>query len=153
MTEIASKAPSTNEIPALSENLAGIADRLIELLARETGLVRAMRVNEIGALQGDKTTLTALYQKTFKALIAAHGGKPFARAAKEHLAAVAHKLSAAVKENELALRVGKVATERLITTIVAAVKEEQKSAAAYAPQRSPAPRRGFMTAAALDRRL
>lgn len=153
MAQTASKAPSAEEIPALSDSLAGIADRLIELLARETGLVRAMRVNEIGALQGEKTALTALYQKTFKALVAAHGGKPFARAAKERLAAVANKLGAAVRENELMLRVGRVATERLITTIVAAVREDQRSTSAYAPQPALAARRSFMTAAALDRRL
>ena len=89
-------------------------------------------------LHADKAGLTALYQTTLKSLVAAHGGQPF---------------TPAVKDNELALRVGKVATERLITTIVAAVKEEQKSTSAYAPQRLPATRRGFMTAAALDRRL
>jgi len=153
MAETASKAPSAAEIPALSDNLADIADRLIEVLSRETELVRTMRVAEIGALQRDKTALTTLYQKTFKALVAAHGGKPFARAAKERLAALATKLSAAVSENELMLRVGKVATERLITTIVAAVREDQRATTVYAPQRAPAPRRSFMTAAALDRRL
>jgi hypothetical protein len=153
MTEIAGEVLAAGDIPALSDSLAEAVDRLAAVLARETILVRAMRVTEIGSLQADKTDLTALYQKTLKALIAAHGGKPFAPTVKERLAAVGERLSAAVKDNELALRVGKVATERLITTIVAAVKEEQKSANAYAPQHSPAPRRGFMTAAALDRRL
>jgi hypothetical protein len=153
MTEMASEELMAGEIPALSDSLAEVADRLAAVLARETALVRAMRVAEIGGLQADKTSLTALYQKTLKSLVAAHGGKPFAPAVKERLAAAGERLGAAVTENELALRVGKVATERLITTIVAAVKEEQKSSTAYAPQRSPAPRRGFMTAAALDRRL
>ncbi|MGH7032221.1 MAG: hypothetical protein ACREFL_00655 [Stellaceae bacterium] len=153
MTETASNVPTAEKISALSEDLAGIADRLAEALSRETELVRAMRVTEIGALQADKTALAALYQKTFRILVAAHGGKPFAPAVKRRLAAVANKLSAAVSENELMLRVGKVATERLITTIVAAVREEQRSSSAYAPQRAPIARRGFMTAAALDRRL
>jgi len=153
MTETASDGLAADEILGLSDSLGEVADRLAAVLARETALVRAMRVAEIGGLQADKAGLTALYQTTLKSLVAAHGGQPFTPAVKERLAAAGERLSTAVKDNELALRVGKVATERLITTIVAAVKEEQKSTSAYAPQRLPATRRGFMTAAALDRRL
>jgi hypothetical protein len=142
------------EIPALADALAMLADRLTALLAGESALVRAMRVAEIGALQDEKTALTARYQETFNALVAAHGGQPMAPEIKERLARSGQSLGEAVAENELALRVGRAATERLITTIVAAVKEQQQSAGPYAPSRAAAaPRRGFMTAAALDRRL
>jgi hypothetical protein len=143
----------TADIPALTETLATLADQLTALLARESALVRAMRIAEIGELQAEKTALTARYQETFKALVAAHGGQPLAFEIKERLARSGKYLGDAVAENELALRVGRVATERLITTIVAAVKEQQRSASAYAPHRAAAQRHSFMTAAALDRRL
>jgi hypothetical protein len=152
MTTAAKSAAA--EIPALADTLAMLADRLTALLARESALVRAMRVAEIGELQAEKTALTARYQETFNALVAAHRGAPLPLDIKERLARSGQRLGDAVAENELALRVGRLATERLITTIVAAVKEQQQSAGPYAPPRSAAaPRRGFMTAAALDRRL
>jgi hypothetical protein len=146
-------AKTAADIPALADALATLADQLTALLMRESALVRAMRVAEIGDLQAEKTALTARYQETFKALVTAHGGQPFAPEIKERLARSGQRLGDAVAENELALRVGRVATERLITTIVAAVKEQQRSASAYAPHHPAAQRRGFMTAAALDRRL
>ncbi len=153
MTSAAPPNLIQDEIPALTEELARLAEGLTALLTRETELVRAMRITEIGALQDDKTNLTALYQKTFKALIAAHNGQPFSLAVKERLAVSGDRLGAAVTDNELTLRVGRVATERLITTIVAAVKEQQKSVTAYTPQQAAGPRRTFMTSAALDRHM
>ncbi len=146
------RPPTTGEIQAMTEELAELAGRLTDLLAHESTLVRAMRIKEIGPLQGQKTSLTARYQKTFTALTAAHNGKALPLAIKERLAVSGQRLAAAVAENELALRVGKIATDRLIGSIIAAVKDAQKSTTAYAP-RPTTPRHGFMTAAAVDRRL
>lgn len=141
------------DIPSLTAELADLADRLTRVLSQESELVRAMRISEIGALQAEKTGLTASYQEAFETLVGAHGADGLPLPIKEQLAVSGQRLAVAVVENELALRVGKVATERLITTIVAAVKEQQKSVTAYEAQRGAAPRRSFMTAAALDRRL
>ncbi len=132
--------------------LGDLAQRLTEVLGRETALVRAMRVKEIGPLQAQKIELTTQYQTMFKALTAAFDGKSLPPAIKERLAIAGQRLSAAVIENELMLRVGKVATERLIGSIVNAVREQKKTITAYAPNNA-APRRTFMTAAAVDRRL
>ena len=140
------------EIAGLCARLVDIARRLTDLLARETTLVRAMRINEIAPLQREKTELTAQYQTAFKAMVSLHDGKSLPAAMKEQLAVSGQRLAAAVMDNELALRVGKVATERLIGSIVAAVKEKTKFGVSYAPQRA-VPRYTFMTAAAVDRRL
>jgi hypothetical protein len=55
-------------------------------------------------------------------------------------------------DNALALRVGKAATEQLIGSIVAAVRDQLKNTTSYAPQQI-LPRNSFMTSAAVDRRL
>lgn len=151
MPPAAASHPPTD--PARITALLGVlAQRLIEVLARETALVRAMRVKEIGPLQAQKTELTAQYQTMFKALTTAFDGKSLPPAIKEQLAITGQRLSAAVIENELMLRAGKVATERLIGSIVNAVREQKKSTTVYAPK-SASPRRSFMTASAVDRRM
>jgi len=142
----------TEAAAVLAVELVDLARRLTDLLFRENTLVRAMRIKEIGPLQGEKTRLTAQYQKTFRALCAEQGAKSIPTALRERLAISGTRLAEAVGENELALRTGKVATERLIGSIVTAVKAQKKSVTAYAPRQVPQ-RRAFMTAAAVDRRL
>jgi hypothetical protein len=139
-------------LAGMTARLVDLAERLAAVLMRETALVRAMRIKEIGSLQQEKITLTAQYQTAFKALTSAHDGGSLPALIKEQLAVSGQRLGAAVVDNELALRVGKVATERLIGSIIAAVKDQQKSGRSYAPQRN-TPRHTFMTAAAVDRRL
>jgi hypothetical protein len=147
-----SQAQPDAEIAGMTARLVDLAGRLAEMLTRETALVRAMRIKEIGPLQDAKTALTEQYQTAFKSLTSAHDGKSLPAAIKEQLAVSGQLLAAAVADNELALRVGKVATETLIGSIIAAVKEQKKSGRSYAP-RSITPRYTFMTAAAVDRRL
>jgi len=148
----AAKALHESEVAGMSGRLVDLAGRLVAVLSRETALVRAMRVKEIGALQEEKISLTAQYRTAFKAMSSAYHGASLPPPIKEQLALSGQRLGAAVVENELALRVGKVATERLIGSIIAAVKEQKKFSLSYAPQRA-VPRRTFMTAAAVDRRL
>ena len=146
------QTPPPIDLAATTAELVDIAERLARVLNRETELVRALRVKEIGPLQEDKTRLTALYQKTFKRLTEASSGKALPTPLKERLSISGGRLGKAVADNELMLRVGKVATERLIGSIVDAVKKQKKTALSYAPQ-APVPRRSFLTAAAVDRRL
>lgn len=148
-----SLAPAPRDVSALAAELADLAGRLAGVLAHESALVRAMRIKEIAPLQAEKTDLTARYQKAFKSLGAAANGKPLPAALKQRLAAAAERLAKAVIENELMLRVGRAATERLIGSIVSAVKAQKKASAPYAPHQRAAQRRAFITAAAIDRRL
>ena len=140
------------EIADMTNRLVDLAGRLVALLTRETALVRAMKVKEIGALQEEKVTLSAQYQTAFKALTSTQPGAALPEAIREQLARTGQRLAEAVVENELALRVGQVATERLIGSIVAAVKKQKKHNLSYAPQPR-TPRHTFMTAAAVDRRM
>jgi hypothetical protein len=130
--------------------LIALATQLAELLERETALVRAMKVAEIGPLQGEKSRLTML----FDALIRT-GGKTaaFSGTLKTQWLAAAKRLGEAAEENERALRAGRTATERLVSAIVKAVKETRRPTSAYtarhaAPRREPA-----VAGIALDHRL
>ena len=144
--------PQTIDLAAATAELVDIAERLVSVLTRETELVRAMRVKEIGSLQADKTSLTVRYQKAFKVLTEASNSKSLPPPLKERLTVSGQRLSQAVVDNEIMLRVGKVATERLIGSIVDAVKQQKKSALSYSPKQT-VPSRSFLTAAAVDRRL
>jgi hypothetical protein len=148
----APKAPHEGDVAGMSGRLVDLAGRLVAVLSRETALVRAMRVREIGPLQDEKTSLTAQYRTAFKAMTSTYPGSSLPAPIKEELAISGQHLGQALVENELALRVGKAATERLITSIVAAVRQQKKFRISYAPQRE-TPRHTFMTAAAVDRRL
>ena len=151
MTALASSSPG-NEVGALTTQLVDVAEKLSDLLGEETTFVRAMKIKEIGPLQPEKVRLTDLYKKFFKALTTANDGRALPTPYKERLASSGTRLAKAVIDNELALRVGKVATERLIGSIVTAVRNQKKATLSYAPQRR-VPQRSFMTAAAVDRRL
>ena len=140
------------ELGEMTSRLADLASRLATLLARETALVRAMKVKEIGTLQAEKVSLSAQYQTAFKALTSAQPAAALPEVIREQLARSGQRLAEAVVENELALRVGQVAAERLIGSIVAAVKKQKKHSLSYAPQPR-TPRHTFMTAAAVDRRM
>jgi len=146
------KAPHESDVAGLSGRLVDLAGRLVAVLSRETALVRALKINDISAVQAEKTSLTAQYQTAFKAMTSAYHGASLPPPIKEQLVLCGQRLGAAVVENELALRVGKVATERLIGSIIAAVKEQKRFRLSYAPQ-SALRRHTFMTAAAVDRRL
>lgn len=147
----AATRPAT-ELVDMTGRLVDLVGRLVAVLTHETTLVRAMKIKEIGPLQAEKVSLTAQYSTTFKAITSARPGASLPAEVKEQLARSGQRLAEAVAENELALRVGQVATERLIGSIVAAVKQAKKHRLSYAPQRS-TPRHTFMTAAAVDRRL
>jgi len=148
----APKAAHEGDVAGMSGRLVDLAGRLVAVLSRETALVRAMRIKEIGALQEEKTSLTAQYRTVFKAMTSTYPGPSLPVPIKEQLAVSGQRLGQALVENELALRVGKAATERLITSIVAAVRQQKKFSISYAPQRETS-RHTFMTAAAVDRRL
>lgn len=152
MTNAKATPQTPADIAALVAQLADLADRLTALLTQETELVRSMRIKEIGPLQAPKTHLTAEYQTAFARLTTARDGKSLPTDLRDLLAVSGQRLATAVAENQLALRVGKTATEKLISSIVDAVRNQQKSVTTYAAKATPQ-RHGFMTAAAIDRKL
>ena len=134
--------PDANELFAVLGDLAG-------LLERETRLVRALKITEIGPLQADKTRLVPLLHKFLKQF---EGGTKLAPAAKQKWGVLGQRLVAAAAENERALRIGRTATERLIGAVIGAVKESRRPHATYSPRK-----RGScdltVAGVALDRRL
>jgi hypothetical protein len=133
----------------IGSKLIGIATELTQLLERETTLVRTLKIGEIGSLQKDKTRLTKLLQEALKQLKA---GKPLPPAIKVKWQEAGRRLAEAVIANERALRVGRLATERLVATVVKAVTDTRRPFRTYAP-----PRRRVLqkelAGIAVDRRL
>jgi hypothetical protein len=134
---------------AQGPGLVALAALLADLLERETGLVRALKIAEIAPLQGEKTRLTHAFQKALKQLGGTANMPP---AIKSQWLVVGRRLSDAATENERALRAGRAATERLIATIVNAVKQSRRPHAVYSPRRGAA-REPRIAGVALDRRL
>lgn len=130
-------------------SLVAIAGELTRLLERETALVRALKIAEIGPLQADKIRLTKALQDALKQL---GPGKTMPPAAKQKWQEAGKKLADAVIANERALRVGRAATERLVATIVAAVTETRRAFRTYLPPRRRVSLRD-LAGVALDRRL
>lgn len=151
-------APSTRAAMALPPEVAKIlevAEGLIALLDHETMLVRTMRIQDIGPLQPEKVRLTALYQSLLKGL-GGPGDEKLALppAQKAMLVDVGKRLADAAVDNQRALKVGQAATDRLIGSIVTAIKQQRPSTAGYTT-RKVAPRgvSHSIAGVTVDRRL
>ena len=125
--------------------LAALAGLLAELLERETALVRALKLAEIAPLQPEKVRLTQLFQRALE-----NSGTPGGK--KPSWAAAGQRLAQAAIDNERALRVGRAATDRLIATVVSAVKKSRGPATTYVAQRRQ-PREARIAGVTLDRKL
>ena len=113
--------------------LLSCVSRLIRLLEDETRRLRAMRPKEVESLQTKKDALVDEYRKKLKALTERRAGSggaavagAVASATRKELAAAAQALQTATRENEVALRAAKLATDQLVRSIAAAVLEEQR---------------------------
>jgi hypothetical protein len=133
--------------------LCAAATELTALLDRETALIRAMRLTEIGPLQADKARLTQLCGTTLKAIDPA---APVSNALKDQWRAISKKLGDAAVANEMALRVGHAATDRLVSAIVGHIQKERSAASGYARPKPIAPgasRRPTLAGVTIDRSL
>lgn len=130
MTATAPAKPAA--LPDEIAKILQVAEGLIVLLDHESMLVRTMRIQEIGPLQTEKVRLTALYQALLRAL----GGPADEKIAlppaqKAVLVDVGKRLADAAVANQRALKVGQAATDRLIGSIVTAIKQQRPSTAGY----------------------
>jgi hypothetical protein len=116
--------------------LCAVASELATLLERETALIRAMKLQEIGPLQADKARLTELCGATLKAIDPA---APVSSAVKEQWHRVSKQLGEAAVANEMALRVGHAATDRLVSAIVGQIQKDRAVTSAYARPKAIAP--------------
>ncbi len=150
---LASPAPASS--PPVMAQATGLLDlmmRLADLLAHETERVRAGEVQDMAPLQHEKLRLSVLYQRAAKELQSS-GTKiadlpPPVRA---QIIATSTRLAEAATKNELALRIGRDATRRLLDMVVSSVRDRLKPVSRYDARRTPQLVR--MAPCAVDRRL
>jgi flagellar biosynthesis/type III secretory pathway chaperone len=107
-----------------------VAARLVDVLAQETTLLRAMRVSDTAPLQGEKATLvgrlracSARLRRSGREAVMAAGGEP--------LLALLERLDAAIGDNQRAVAVAKDASERIVEIIRRAALPKMARAQGY----------------------
>lgn len=130
-----------------------VATELTALLIRETGLINAMRITEIEPLQADKRRLTQLCGSAIKAI---DPKAPVAKPLKDQWRAISKKLGDAAIANEMALRVGHAATDKLVSAIVSHIERRQNAKNGYlrpTPLAPAAMRKAPLAGVTVDRHL
>jgi len=127
--------------------------RLADLMANETKLLRAGRLQDIGPLQREKLRLTALYQAAVKQ-IQASGARITALppVLRTQIVAASTRLAEVATDNERALRIGRAATRKLLDMVVESVRSRLRPLNRYTARLAPAPRL-TMAPVTLDRRM
>lgn len=140
--------------PAIAiPGLCRVASELTSLLDRETRLIRAMKLKEIGPLQADKARLTKLCGFALKDIDAA---APVPKPLKDEWIAISKKLGEAAIANEMALRVGYAATDKLVSAIIGHIEQRRSATMAYGRPKPVAPgaaRRPNLAGVTVDRHL
>lgn len=114
------------------ERLIHVASQLIDVMNHEVELLRAMRVNEIDALQPAKHELTVQYEGSIEALAAEPAVlRAMEPALRAELTAVVTRFDAAVDANARALSAVRESHDRLLHAIVDAVSEQRSRQKAY----------------------
>ncbi len=115
-----------------ADNLIKMTDRLSQLMEQEVELLRDRRAGDIQALQSDKESLAAIYQRVISDLqsnpSALDGLDPRRREQIKHAAA---RLQGAATGNAIALRSAIEANHQLIETIAGAIRDESNAHAPY----------------------
>ena len=115
-----------------SGDLIRMTDRLSQLMEQEVELLRDRRANDIQALQSDKESLAAVYQRVITDLqhnpTALQGLDDSRRDRLKHAAA---RLQGAATGNAIALRSAIEANHQLIETIAGAIREQSNEHAPY----------------------
>ena len=131
--------------------LLDLVTRLADLLVSETAMLSSGHVSDIGPLQQEKLRLTALYQRAVKDI---EGGRTtLPPALRAQIIAASASLAQAATENEIALRIGRAGTQRLLDMVVESMKSRVQPFHRYTAKRLTRPPGGTTMAFALDRRM
>ena len=126
----ANRATATG--PENAGDLIRMTDRLSKLMEQEVELLRSRRAKDIQALQSDKESLAAVYQRVITDLqnnpAALDGLDDVRRDRLKHSAA---RLQGAVTGNAIALRSAIEANHQLIETIAGAIRQQSNAHAPY----------------------
>ncbi len=115
-----------------TDNLIHLTDRLSQLMEQEVALLRSRRASDIQAMQSDKESLAAVYQRVITDLQAnpsALDGIDDHR--RERLKQAAARLQGAATGNAIALRSAIEANHQLIEAIAAAIRDQSNEYAPY----------------------
>lgn len=113
-------------------DLIRMTDRLSQLMEQEVDLLRDRRANDIQALQSDKESLAAVYQRVITDLQqnpSALAGLDDQR--RDRLKHAAARLQGAATGNAIALRSAIEANHQLIETIAGAIRDQGNAHAPY----------------------
>jgi flagellar biosynthesis/type III secretory pathway chaperone len=138
------------DAPIKVRNLIVIVEALIDVLARETNLLKSMRVKEIGQLQGDKQRLSYAYEENHRQLTKDPAPiQQMGAAERQGLGELLQVLQQIAAENTRAIEAAKSAGERVLRLIVESVKDQRTQKSGYTRtgtlgysavhQRTPAP--------------
>jgi hypothetical protein len=131
--------------------LLDLVTRLADLLVSETAMLSSGHVSDIGPLQQEKLRLTALYQRAVKDIEGGHTMLP--PTLRAEIIAASARLAQAATENEIALRIGRAGTRRLLDMVVESMKSRVQPLHRYTAKRLTRPPGGPTMAFALDRRM
>ncbi len=121
-------------------DLIQVATRLIDILERESALLRAMKPSGLEALQQDKIALTSAYEAQVKALKAnPQAAKSMPSDLRAELNAALRRFQAALCENARTLRAAKDATQSALSAIADEVQRQVGKHAGYSAQGMAAP--------------
>jgi hypothetical protein len=145
--------PSPSARAVAAGELLDLMNRLMDLLAEETVLLRGGRVGEIAPLQSEKTVLATRYAAAIKALDVGPDKAPsISIGLRVQLAARSKRLAEVAQENAEALRIGGAATRMLLEMVIESVEAQRRPTSGYTASLAPAPSAPLL-AVALDRRL
>ena len=120
------------DAPIKIRNLIVIVEALIDVLARETVLLKSMRVKEIEGLQGDKTRLSQAYEENHRQLT--KDPEPFKQMGpteRQGLGELLGALQQIVAENARAIEAAKGAGERVLRLMIDSVKDQRSRKSGY----------------------
>lgn len=137
--------------PFDATQLLDLLMRLADLMVSETAMLSSGHVRDIGPLQHEKLRLAALYQRAVKGIQS--GSIKLPPALRAQIVAASGRLAQAATENELALRIGRASTRRLLDLVVESIKSRVQPLHRYTAKRLTRPPGGTPMAFALDRRM
>lgn len=141
--------------------LLTVTERLVACIEREVELLRAMRPQDLAALQREKTALADAYEghlRALRAVAAAEAADADDPALCDRLLRATERFRGALAENARTLKAAEAANDRVLRAIVDAVEQRRGRPAAYTATGA-SPRAAGPAAAAtpvsmaLDRRL
>jgi hypothetical protein len=135
---------SAAAIATPAADLAEMAERLIDIMRRESAALLRFAFAEASALTAGKATLANVFASRMAALRKEpHALRPADAAARRRLANAARELQRAAVDNALALRAAHDAHHHLLNAVVQAVAKRDIPPAGYGRNgRSQAPNRG-----------